>query len=114
PVGQADSLVATRNTPITYSAASLLGNDTDVEGSPLVIGSVASGSNGTTVLNADGSVTFTPNGGYAGPASFTYRASDGSALSAATTVSITVNTLPVANADTVTTPEDTAITIAAS
>ena len=41
-------------------------------------------------LNADGSFTYTPNDGYFGTDSFTYRASDGIADSEAATVSIVV------------------------
>ena len=65
PVAVADTLDATEDTPETYTAAQLVGNDTDVENSELSLSSVTSGSNGTAVLNADGTVTFTPNADYA-------------------------------------------------
>jgi hypothetical protein len=48
------------------------------------------------VLNADGSLSYTPHAGFAGTDSFVYRASDGALLSNSATASITVN--PVANA----------------
>ncbi|MCQ4349160.1 cadherin-like domain-containing protein [Pseudomonas stutzeri] len=57
-----DSLAATEDTPVTFAAADLLGNDSDVDGDSLSIASVTSGTGGTAVLNADGTVTFTPDG----------------------------------------------------
>ena len=35
PVANDDSLAATEDTPVTYSAAELLGNDSDVDGASL-------------------------------------------------------------------------------
>src|SRR5205823_387329 len=55
--------------------------------------------------------TYTPAAGYNGPDSFTFKANDGTVDSGAATVSLTVtavNDAPVANAQTVTTAEDTA------
>ncbi|WP_460557791.1 cadherin-like domain-containing protein, partial [Hymenobacter daeguensis] len=49
-----------------------LANDTSPNGTPLAIGSVGGGGNGTVVDNGNGSYTFTPFPGYTGPASFTY------------------------------------------
>jgi len=48
--------------PVTYTAAQLLGNDTDIDSSTLTIEGVTSGANGTAVLNADGTVSFTRGG----------------------------------------------------
>lgn len=45
---------------------------------------------GTVNLNADGSFTFTPAGGFSGDAVFTYTATDGVGVSAPTTVTIQV------------------------
>ena len=54
PVAVADRLVATEDTAVTYTAAELLGNDTDVDRSTsaLTIAWVTSGVAGTAVLNA--------------------------------------------------------------
>jgi len=112
PVAVADTLAATEDTPITYTAAQLLGNDTDIDGNPLTIGSVTSGANGTVVLNADGTVTFTPNANFNGVADFTYQATDGIANSNSATVTVNVapvNDAPVAVADTLAATEDTAV-----
>ena len=118
PVAVADTLDATEDTPETYTAAQLVGNDTDVENSELSLSSVTSGSNGTAVLNADGTVTFTPNADYAGAADFTYIVNDGTADStSAATVTVNVgavNNTPVAVADTLDATEDTPETYTAA
>ena len=70
---------------------------------------------GTLTLNANGSFTYTPTANYNGADSFTYRANDGTADSNTATVSLTVtavNDAPVAVADSYTTAEDTALTVA--
>src|SRR4029077_7634166 len=103
PVANNDTLAATENTPVTYTAAQLLGNDTDADGNQLTIASVSSGTGGTAVLNGDGTGTFTPGANFNGTASFSYRASDGAALSNTATVTINVaavNDAPAANNDT--------------
>ncbi|MFM9960495.1 MAG: Ig-like domain-containing protein, partial [Planctomycetaceae bacterium] len=50
---------------------------THIDGSPISIGSPVTTSTGIVSLNADGSLTFTPNANYNGPASFDYTVSDG-------------------------------------
>jgi len=117
PVATADSLATTEDTPVTYTAAQLLGNDTDTEGMPLTIASVTSGAGGTAVLNQDGTVTFTPNANFNGTADFTYTVTDGSLTSGAATVSVTVaavNDAPVAVADSLVAIEDTPVTYTAA
>ncbi|QTF57223.1 retention module-containing protein [Stutzerimonas frequens] len=98
PIAVSDSLSATENTPITYAASQLLANDSDVDNTDLTIASVTSGTGGTVVLNADGSVTFTPDANFNGVASFSYTVSDGVQSSAA--VSVTVNVAAVNDAPT--------------
>ncbi|MCQ4349134.1 cadherin-like domain-containing protein [Pseudomonas stutzeri] len=71
------------------SAADLLGNDSDVDGDSLSIASVTSGTGGTAVLNADGTVTFTPDADFNGVATFSYTVTDGSLVS--NTATVTVN-----------------------
>jgi hypothetical protein len=90
PVAVGDTLAATEDTPVNYTAAQLLGNDADVDGPALSIASVTSGTGGTAVLNANGTVTFTPTGNFNGPASFTYTATDGSLTSGPATVAVNV------------------------
>ena len=91
PVANADTLAATEDTAVTYTAAQLIGNDTDVDGDTLTIASVTSGTGGTAVLNANGTVTFTPAANFNGAASFTYTVSDGTATSNAATVTVNVS-----------------------
>ena len=117
PVAAADTLAATEDTPVTYTAAQLLGNDTDIDGDPLTIAAVTSGAGGTVVLNADGTVSFTPDANFNGAASFTYTVTDGSATSAPATVTVNVaavNDTPVAAADTLAATEDTSVTYTAA
>ncbi|HET9665256.1 MAG TPA: Ig-like domain-containing protein, partial [Desertimonas sp.] len=66
-----------------------LANDADVDGDALAVDSFAQGTDGTVELVA-GQLRYTPNAGFSGIDSFTYQASDGSALSNPATVTITV------------------------
>ena len=91
----------------------MLGNDLDVEpGTTLTATLDAGPANGTVTLAANGSFTYTPAANFSGTDSFTYTASDGTAVSNVATVTITVtgvNDAPVAANDTASTPEETAV-----
>jgi gliding motility-associated-like protein len=96
----------------------VLSNDTDVDnvlvGSMITI--VSQPAHGTVVINTTtGTVQYTPNPGYFGPDSFTYKLNDsGSSFSNVATVSITVNPVndaPIAAPDQATTPEDVPVVI---
>ena len=91
PVAVADVLTATQDTAAIFTAAQLTGNDTDVDGDPLTISSVASGTGGAALLNLDGTVTFTPTPGSSGLASFAYTLSDGHGGTSTATVDVAVN-----------------------
>ena len=70
-------------------------------------------SNGTLTLNTDGSFEYTPGFNYNGPDSFTYTITDVDNETATAVVTITVNSvndLPVAVDDALSTPEDTPLT----
>lgn len=89
---------------ILLAGDSVLANDTDDNfgGSILTATLVDNATNGTLVLNLDGTFSYMPNASYVGPDSFTYVATDGELASATTTVTITVNATnqaPVAFAD---------------
>ncbi len=102
---------------IVGTEESLLANDTDAETSVLTAVMGAPSLDGTTVLNPDGSFTFTPNTTFAGTATFTYRASDGASQSAPATVTINVTDLPDppgAVADTYTVVKNTPLVITAT
>jgi alpha-tubulin suppressor-like RCC1 family protein len=89
PVAVADARSTMQNTPLTITAASLIANDTDVDGGALTVTAVGGAANGTVAL-AGGTVTFTPTTGFSGTASFTYTVSDGAAT-ATGTVTVTVS-----------------------
>src|SRR6185503_17021213 len=97
----------------TAVSGSVLTNDTDVDaGTTLTASLVASASNGAVTLASDGSFTYTPATNFNGTDSFTYTATDGTAVSNVATVTLTVtgvNDAPVAVADAATTPEETAV-----
>ena len=116
PTANNDTAAAiNEDTSITILATELLGNDSDVEGDNLNITSVNSDS-GTTTLNAEGNIEFTPNANFNGTASFDYTVSDGTDSSTASVELVVnpVNDILIANSDTFTTDEDTPITILAS
>ncbi|WP_240923685.1 Ig-like domain-containing protein, partial [Psychromonas sp. SA13A] len=92
----------------------VLANDTDtVDGTEAAISPVASvtqGSNGSVVVNADGTVKYTPNADFNGTDSFTYTNEEGQEATVNVTVDA-VNDLTVVADDTATTNEDAAIDI---
>lgn len=79
PVAVADTLNGTEDTPVTFTAAQLLSNDTDADtpATELRINGITNVSGGTAVLNDNGTVTFTPSANFNGPATFTYTIRDG-------------------------------------
>ncbi len=105
PVAVADSISVAEGSTATVlvgGSPSLLANDTDPDGDPLVAVLVTGPVHGTLALNANGTFGYTHNGSETTSDSFTYRASDGQAMGNIVTVSITVtpvNDAPVAVAD---------------
>jgi autotransporter-associated beta strand protein len=105
PVASSQSVGTPEDTqkPITLSA-------TDADGNPLTYSILTQPAHGVLIGTAP-NVTYAPFLDYTGPDSFTFKANDGAVDSAAATVSISVgvgNTAPVANAQSVSTAEDTA------
>ncbi len=91
----------------------VLGNDNDPDGDPLTVTS-ASAPNGTVVIEADGTLTYTPNPDFNGEDTITYTIDDGNGGTSTAAVIVTVNPInddPVAVDDAVTTDEDTPVTI---
>jgi len=92
-------------------------NDSDIDGDQLtwtLVDGMSAAANGSLVVNADGSVSYTPNTGYNGTVSFTYQVCDGDGLCDDALVIITVgavNEVPDVNDDLTTTPEGTPVTI---
>ena len=116
PTAVPDNATATRNIARTFTAAQLVGNDTDPDGDALAVDSVSGAVNGTVVKNADGTVTFTPTKGTA--ASFTYRVADSSGAvstnSAKVSITVTANEAPTAVSDTATINRTVATTFTAA
>ena len=105
PVANAQSVTTNED---TAKAITLTGSDAD--GDPLTYSVVTNPAHGTLSGTAP-NLTYTPAANYNGADSFTFKVNDGKVDSAAATVSITVtavNDAPVANAQSVTTNEDTA------
>lgn len=94
PSAAADSYSTPFATALTVAAPGVLGNDTDPDGDALTAALATGPANGSATLNADGSFTYTPAGGFSGGDSFTYTATDPSGASATATVAIAVGSPP--------------------
>ncbi|MET1077860.1 MAG: Ig-like domain-containing protein, partial [Pseudomonas sp.] len=106
PVAVADTVQATEDQVLNGTLAT---NDTPSADGGNVWSLSTQASNGTVVVNANGTFTYTPNANYNGADSFTYRLTDanGDISTATVTVNVAaVNDLPVAVADTVQATED--------
>lgn len=90
PVAAGDTYSVFQDQQLSIAPAGVLANDSDADGDSLTATLVSGTAHGSLVLNADGSFIYTPDPGYYGPDSFTYRATDGSLDSQQTTVTIDV------------------------
>ena len=107
PVAVDDAYDVDEDNVLVVAAPGVLGNDSDVEGTPLAATLSSGVSHGLLSLQPSGSFTYTPAADYFGPDSFAYIASDGE-LTDTAMVSITVNPVndpPVAVGDTATVDE---------
>lgn len=89
-------------------------NDEDLAEAPLTVTVTAGPAHGSTVVESDNRITYTPDDDYNGPDAFTYRVADVDNDSDTALVSIDVAALddmPAAAEDAETTAEDTSITI---
>nr|HEX4312954.1 Ig-like domain-containing protein [Kofleriaceae bacterium] len=110
PVAKADALTINEDTP---GSVNVLANDSDVDGDTITVTSFTQGGHGAVTF-AGGTATYTPAANFNGADQFGYTISDGNGGSASATVKVTitpVNDPPVANADALTTKEDTAGTV---
>jgi hypothetical protein len=99
PVAVADAATTVEDTPVTID---VLDNDSDPEGDTLTVISVTQPVNGSAVINADDTVTYTPVPDFNGANAFDYFISDGNGETASATVSVTVDAVndpPVADFD---------------
>jgi VCBS repeat-containing protein len=110
PVAADDGYATHMNSPIIEGSPGVLVNDTDANGDGLTAQLVSTTTSGVLLFAGDGSFSYTPNILWAGTDTFTYRVWDGSAWSAAATVTIAVsNGTPTAVDDTATTAHDTSV-----
>ncbi|MGQ7960134.1 Ig-like domain-containing protein [Pseudomonas sp. SP16.1] len=102
PLAKNDSATTSANTAVTIA---VLANDSDPDGDSLSVTTISGVSNGTTKLNSNGTISFTPASGFSGTSSFSYSISDGKGGSASAQVSVSVVAAtsslqaPVANND---------------
>jgi len=92
PVAVGDSLASVGRVPVTFTAASLLANDSDPDGQVIAVTSVAStSSGGGTIANlGSGSHLYTPAATFSGVDTFGYSIADIASGTASGVVSVTV------------------------
>ena len=111
PVARADSYTVFESSVLTVDGPGVLVNDTDAENETLTAQLASGPSHGVLTLNANGSFTYTPNPGFSGDDSFSYRAIAGPIGSPPAVVTIHVNDDPVARADSYTVAESGVLTV---
>ncbi|MBK5107903.1 MAG: cadherin-like domain-containing protein, partial [Anaerolineales bacterium] len=107
-----DDAFPTNDGSLNVAAPGVLANDLDADFDPLTAVLLSDVTNGTLVLNPDGSFTYAAGATYAGSDTFTYQVDDGKELSADfATVTISGNIPPVALDDTYATLQNTPLTV---
>lgn len=87
-----DAVDDTESTTVeTAVTIDVLANDSDPDGDSLSVTGVTDPGNGTAVLNADDTITYTPDSAFVGTDSFTYTISDGNEGTDTATVTIDVS-----------------------
>ena len=119
PVANPDVYTADQNTALTVPVATgVLANDVSGIGATLSAALRSGPAHGTVTLNADGSLTYTPQAAFAGTDTFTYTATDSAGTSAPATVTVTVVapplSPPVAANDAYSVDQDTVLTVNAA
>jgi len=99
PSPKTDSYTVDSLDSLAVLAPGVLANDVDPDGDPLSSLQVSSPTHGMLTLDADGSFRYTPDDGYVGDDSFTYRTTDGREESGLATVTIHVLPLDPAPGD---------------
>lgn len=87
-----DTATTPFNTPVTIA---VLANDTDVDGDVLAVTGTPTTADGAVVVNADGTLTFTPTAGFVGTAVIDYTITDPDGQTDTAQVFFTVGTGPL-------------------
>ncbi|WP_170865132.1 Ig-like domain-containing protein, partial [Roseovarius marisflavi] len=111
PVAQDDSAVTAEDSNVQIA---VLDNDSDVDGDALSV-TQATAQHGTVLINADGTLSYSPDADFNGTDTISYTVSDG--LGGSDTAEVTVNVgavndAPVAQDDSAVTAEDSNVQIA--
>lgn len=109
PVAVSDNVQTVEDTAVTFDPTA---NDTDGDNDPITLVSVSGETKGTVVINGN-QVTYTPNPNINGLDTLSYTITDG-VVSATGQIIVAISAVaedPVANADSVQTPENTPVSI---
>jgi VCBS repeat-containing protein len=90
PAANGDAYATDEDTQLVVEGPGVLANDSDADGDAMAAALVSGPSHGSLELRGDGSLSYTPNAGYNGTDSFSYRAGDGTLDSDAATVTFEV------------------------
>ncbi len=105
PIAVADNAETDENSAISIA---VLANDSDTDNTLLNIATTTDPTNGSIMVNTNGTITYTPNQGYFGSDTFTYTITDAIDESAPATVTILINDInqpPIAVDDTASTTD---------
>jgi Big-like domain-containing protein/cadherin-like protein len=94
PTAVADTFTALTDRTLTVGPPGVLRNDSDIDGDSVTAVKVDNPGHGVVTLAPDGGFSYTPASGFVGTDSFSYRASDGTALSETRAVTLNVTSLP--------------------
>ncbi len=116
PLAADDNYSTDEDASLIIPLPGVLANDLDPDGDSIISVLASRPAHGTLTLSTNGSFVFTPTDNYSGPDGFTYRASDAQTNSNLAAVTLTIRPIgdrPIANQDNFTTPENTALNVAA-